>query len=231
MKSCTGSVGTTRLDLTAGKPLGKVPLTKTEMQRRWRAKVRRRLLFAEHRDPAALRTPRARPEDKEFWPTPPCLRAALTGWVIPSLPAGVVWEAAAGFGHLADDIEAATGRQVIATDIDPQRHGIGRHDFHDAPRPERPARSWSPIRRGPMNALTNISPASCPCSTAGICAARCCCCSGRITWGPAGAPLFSTVLWQHGRGAGDRPGFRGRKAAGAGGVCGRYGWPARAGRR
>jgi hypothetical protein len=133
MKSCTGSVGKTRLDLTAGKPLGKVPLTKTEMQRRWRAKVRRRLLFAEHRDPAALRTPRARPEDKEFWPTPPCLRAALTGWVIPSLPAGVVWEAAAGFGHLADDIEATTGRQVIATDIDPQRHGIGRHDFHDAP--------------------------------------------------------------------------------------------------
>jgi hypothetical protein len=143
----------------AGKPQGKrkVALTKTEMQRRWRANVRRRLLTA--RDRAGLRTPKARPEDNEFWPTPPCLRAALTGWVKPSLPAGVIWECAAGAGHLGDDI-AATGRQVIITDIDPQRRGIGRHDFHDPPPPATAGAiavtnlPWSEERLAPFLART-----------------------------------------------------------------------------
>jgi hypothetical protein len=114
----------------AGKPLFKAPLTKTEMQRRWRAKKRRDLII--RGDRAGLRTPKARPEDNEFWPTPPCLRAALTWGVFPSVPEGAIWECAAGSGELGDDI-AATGRQVIMTDIDPQRRGISRHDFYDAP--------------------------------------------------------------------------------------------------
>lgn len=117
----------------AGKPSGKTLLTKTEMQRRWRAKKRRRLLTAGDR--AGLRTPKPRPEDNEFWPTPPCLRAALTWGVLPNVPEGAIWECAAGDGTLGDEI-AATGRGVIMSDIDPQRQGIGRHDFHNAPPPE-----------------------------------------------------------------------------------------------
>jgi hypothetical protein len=117
----------------AGKPRGKVALTPTERQRRWREKKRRQFRHAAHRDPASLRTSRARPDDSEFWPTPPCLRAALTSRVFPSLPAGTIWEAAAGDGYLSAHIEAATGRTVISTDIDPQRQGIGRHDFHNPP--------------------------------------------------------------------------------------------------
>jgi hypothetical protein len=118
----------------AGKPLvGKVALTKNERQSRWRAKKRRDLII--RGDRAGLKTPKARPEDNEFWPTPPCLRAALTYRVIPNLPAAPIWECGAGDGTLGDDI-AATGRTVIMTDIDPQRRGIGRHDFHTAPPPE-----------------------------------------------------------------------------------------------
>lgn len=119
----------------AGKPQGKrkVALTPTERQRRWRAIVRRRLLTAGDR--AGLKTPKPRPEDNEFWPTPPCLRAALTYYVTPNLPAGRIWECGAGDGTLGDDI-AATGRQVFMSDIDPQRRGILRHDVYDPPPPE-----------------------------------------------------------------------------------------------
>jgi hypothetical protein len=119
----------------AGKPLvGKVALTKNERQSRWRAKKRRDLII--RGDRAGLKTPKARPEDNEFWPTPPCLRAALTHYVVPNLPAGrIIWECAAGDGTLGDAI-AATGRQVFMSDIDPQRRGILRHDVYDPPPPE-----------------------------------------------------------------------------------------------
>ena len=119
----------------AGKPLvGKVALTKNERQSRWRAKKRRDLII--RGDRAGLKTPKARPEDNEFWPTPPCLRAALTHYVVPNLPAGrIIWECAAGDGTLGDTI-AATGRQVFMSDIDPQRRGILRHDVYDPPPPE-----------------------------------------------------------------------------------------------
>jgi hypothetical protein len=108
-------------------------MTATERQRRWRAKVRRDLITKGDR--AGLRTPKPRPEDNEFWPTPPCLRAALCYFVIPDLPAGPIWECGAGDGTLGDDI-AATGRQVFMSDIDPQRRGIIRHDVYDPPPPE-----------------------------------------------------------------------------------------------
>jgi hypothetical protein len=119
----------------AGKPHGgrKRALTATERQKRWRAKVRRRQVLAGHRDPASLRTRKARPEDNEFWPTPPCLRAALVARVLEGLPEdAVIWECGAGNGALGDAI-AATGRRVIMTDIDPQRRDIRRHDVFDPP--------------------------------------------------------------------------------------------------
>jgi hypothetical protein len=116
-----------------GKPKFKAALTATEMQRRWRAKKRRQLVTKGDRAP--LRTPKPRPEDNEFWPTPPDLRAALVHWVIPGLPQGPIWECGAGDGVLGDDI-AATGREVLMSDIDPQRRGILRHDIHNPPPPE-----------------------------------------------------------------------------------------------
>ena len=65
---------------------------------------------------------------------PPDLRVALTEKVLPTLPAGPFWECAAGDGYLADAI-AATGREVIASDIAPQRRGITRLDFLNDPPP------------------------------------------------------------------------------------------------
>ena len=130
----------------AGKPRRgrKVALTKNERQRRWRARVRRDLIIKGDR--AGLRTPKARPEDNEFWPTPPCLRAALTHYVIPNLPPDVpIWECGAGDGTLGDDI-AATGRQVFMSDIDPPRRGILRHDIYDPP----------PFETAGMIAATNL---------------------------------------------------------------------------
>jgi hypothetical protein len=112
---------------------GDEPKPATLRQRRYRAKVRRRLIVAGDR--AGLRTPQPRPEDTEFWPTTRCLIAALIGWVFPHLPEGTIWELAAGAGPLVDAKEAA-GRRVNATDIDPQRRGIRRHDVHDTPPPD-----------------------------------------------------------------------------------------------
>jgi hypothetical protein len=115
-----------------GKPLGKHAMTPTERQRRWRAKVRRQKLFGSNRDPAALRRAPRR-DDLDFWPTPHCLTTALTSWVLPTLPGGLIWEPASGDGYLVDALRAA-GREVIATDIDPQRRGIARLDYlHDPP--------------------------------------------------------------------------------------------------
>jgi len=76
-----------------------------------------------------------RRDDFDFWPTPFCLRLALTAKVLPTLPPGPVWEAAAGDGYLVDAI-AAAGRSVIASDINPQRGDIARLDFlNDPPLP------------------------------------------------------------------------------------------------
>ena len=103
------------------------PMTATERQRRWRDKQRRAKIWSDNRDPAARRpTPQRR--DKDFWPTPPELRIALVRYVLPLLPAGVVWENAAGDGVLADALTQA-GREVVLSDIDPQRREILRLDF------------------------------------------------------------------------------------------------------
>jgi hypothetical protein len=62
---------------------------------------------------AALR-PQPRRDGPDDWPTPACLCAALVCDVLPTLPAGPVWEPAPGTGALMDAI-AASGRSVIAT--------------------------------------------------------------------------------------------------------------------
>src|SRR5262245_19345955 len=103
------------------------PMTATERQRRWRAKLRRRKIWSGNSDPSARR-PTPKREDKDFWPTPAELRAALVRYVLPQVPAGPIWECAAGDGVLADALFQA-GRDVIMSDIDPQRRGILRIDF------------------------------------------------------------------------------------------------------
>jgi hypothetical protein len=108
--------------LMAGKPLGRVAMTATERQRRWRAKIcRQKYLLAatNRRDRAGLRPSPAR-NDGDFWRTTPDLAAALVGRVLPSVPDGVVWECAAGDGILLDALRDA-GRVVIAADIEPGR--------------------------------------------------------------------------------------------------------------
>jgi hypothetical protein len=117
----------------AGKPIGKVAMTKTERQRKWRAKVRRQKIWGSNRDPNARR-PTPRRNDLDFWPTPPCLTAALIQVVLPLLPPGPVWEFAAGDGALADALIAA-GRQVFASDVERQRPEFLRHDFLNDPPP------------------------------------------------------------------------------------------------
>ena len=49
---------------------------------------------------------------------------------------GIVWEAAAGAGHLVDALRRA-GREVVATDLYPDHSGpgIARHDFLHGPLP------------------------------------------------------------------------------------------------
>jgi hypothetical protein len=121
-----------------GKPIGERAMTATEYQRRWRAKVRRQKLLAGKRDKAVLRPPRGTEDagDQDLWSTPPCLVAALIEFILPTLPPGPIWEAAAGAGALVDPLRAA-GRQVIATDIEPQRRDIARHNYvRDPPPPE-----------------------------------------------------------------------------------------------
>jgi hypothetical protein len=117
----------------AGKPIGKVAMTATERQRKWRAKVRRRIIFGGNPDPSARRRAPAR-DDLDFWPTPECLRESLTATILPTLPPGPVWECAAGDGYLADAI-AAAGREVVASDVNPQQSGMLRLDFLNDPPP------------------------------------------------------------------------------------------------
>jgi hypothetical protein len=102
-------------------------MTATEHQRRWRAKKRRAAIWHGGDDPTARR-PTPKRTDKDFWPTPPELQIALTRHVLPLLPDGPVWECAAGDGDLADALVDA-GREVILSDIDPQRSGMLRRDF------------------------------------------------------------------------------------------------------
>jgi hypothetical protein len=52
----------------------------------------------------------------------------LIRYVLPLLPEGPVWENAAGDGVLADAL-IRTGREVILSDIDPQRRGTLKCDF------------------------------------------------------------------------------------------------------
>jgi hypothetical protein len=110
------------------KKIGKVALTATERQQRWRAKKRRQAIFGPNRDPSARR-PTPHREDLDFWPTPRELRVAFIEKVLPTLPPDVpIWECAAGDGAFGDEI-AEAGRRVITSDINPQRRGILRLDF------------------------------------------------------------------------------------------------------
>jgi hypothetical protein len=68
------------------------------------------------RQDAALR-PQPKRDGPDNWWTPPCLCAALTYDVLPTLPAGMVWEPAPGAGVLMDAIWAS-GRQGISTPDD-----------------------------------------------------------------------------------------------------------------
>jgi hypothetical protein len=82
------------------------------------------------KDPAAYRPQPAR-GGADFWPTiDRALILSLVYEVLPALPIGVVWEAAAGAGHLVDPLRAA-GRQVIGTELfpGPERPNIAVHDF------------------------------------------------------------------------------------------------------
>jgi hypothetical protein len=133
-------------------------MTATERQRRWRAKVRRQQLLAGKRDKAVLRRRRGTEDagDQDLWSTPPCLVAAFLQWIEPTLPPdAIIWEAAAGDGRgLVDPLRAA-GRQVIATDIEPQRHDIARLDYVlDSPPPE--TRGAIMVTNGPFSKLTEF---------------------------------------------------------------------------
>jgi hypothetical protein len=81
------------------------------------------------RDPAALR-PQPDRDGADWWPTPPCLTAALVRFVLPEVP-GAIWESAAGDGRLAAAMRDA-GRDVLATDLLPRGDGVRQCDFlHD----------------------------------------------------------------------------------------------------
>jgi hypothetical protein len=68
------------------------------------------------RNDAALR-PQPRRYGPDDWATPPCLCAALTHDVLPTIPGGAVWEPAPGNGALVAAIKAA-GRSVVTTTSD-----------------------------------------------------------------------------------------------------------------
>lgn len=68
-----------------------------------------------YRTDAALRPQPAR-TGLDFWLTTSCLIGVLTSDVLAHLPAGCIWEPAAGAGGLANAIRS-NGREVVATDI------------------------------------------------------------------------------------------------------------------
>jgi len=105
-----------------------MPMTATERQRKWRAKVRREKIWGPNQDRAARR-PAPRRQDMDLWPTPADLRAALIMKVLPVLPSDLtIWECAVGDGALVDALRAA-GRDVIASDVVRQRDGFLQLDF------------------------------------------------------------------------------------------------------
>jgi hypothetical protein len=87
------------------------------------------------KDPSAYRPQPDRGDDRDFWPTTDTdLIRLLVYHVLPKLPAGIIWEAAAGGGHLVDPTRQV-GREVVATDLFPNRSDIERHDFLHGPLP------------------------------------------------------------------------------------------------
>jgi hypothetical protein len=86
-------------------------------------------------DPSAYR-PQPDRDGTDYWPTiDRHLILTLVYIVLPTLPSGVIWEMAAGAGHLVDPLRQA-GREVIASDLFPNRADILRHDFlHGLPLP------------------------------------------------------------------------------------------------
>jgi hypothetical protein len=126
------------------------PMTATERQRRWRAKKRRAGIWGKNRDPSARR-PMPKRTDRDFWPTPPELQIALTRHVLPLLPDGPIWECAAGDGVLADALIEA-GREVILSDIDPQRRDVRLCNFI-ADDPPTGTRESVAITNPPFNAI------------------------------------------------------------------------------
>jgi hypothetical protein len=109
-----------------------------------------------YKDPAAYRPQPAR-EGPDFWPTiDRGLILALVYEVLPALPVGVIWEAAAGAGHLVDPLRAA-GCEVIGTDLfpDPERPDFAVHDFLHAPSPNATAGAVM-ITNPPNSKLTDF---------------------------------------------------------------------------
>jgi hypothetical protein len=87
------------------------------------------------KDPSAYRPQPARDDDPDFWPTTDAdLIRLLVSRVLPKLPDGIIWEAAAGGGHLVDPMRQG-GRQVMATDLFSKWSDIERHDFLHGPLP------------------------------------------------------------------------------------------------
>jgi hypothetical protein len=74
------------------------------------------MTYHDWRKDAALR-PQPKRSGPDDWSTPPCLCAALTHDVLPTIPEGIVWEPSPGNGALVDTIKA-TGRSVVATTDD-----------------------------------------------------------------------------------------------------------------
>lgn len=84
--------------------------------------------LSRYKDPAAYKPQPAR-DGSDYWPTiDQGLHDMLIHCVLPKVPDGIIWEAAAGSGHLVDPLRRA-GREVIATDLFPQRADIAPHDF------------------------------------------------------------------------------------------------------
>jgi hypothetical protein len=72
--------------------------------------------IARRKDLSAYR-PRPARDGTDFWPTPPCLIKALVQFALPGLPAGNLWEFAAGDGRVARVLRAAGRPTLRATSI------------------------------------------------------------------------------------------------------------------
>jgi hypothetical protein len=131
------------------RPLGRKAMTNAERQRKFYAKQRRAKIWGANSDPSARR-PTPKRTDTDFWPTPPELQIALVRYVLPLLPPGPIWECAAGDGALVDALVTA-GREVFASDIDPQRRGIVRLDFLSGDPPPAATRGSTAVTNPPFN--------------------------------------------------------------------------------